>query len=386
MIAFFVYFILSMAYGFFAAWILRGLREIRAPWPGEIVQDVSVIIAARNEEQNLAYCLGTLLKQSYPREKLEILVVDDHSEDDTRTAAERVAAKYPLIKVIPAPPHDSRTAPKKAALAAGIAAASGQVLLTLDADCAAPPRWAEKMSGAITGGVTAAASWVLIPEEKNIFAQIEFLDTLALQLIGAAAIGWEKPFLANGANLAFLRQAFLDIKGYEGFAQMGSGDDDLFLQKLHASGKAKIIFAIDPDAAVTTFPSKSWNDFFQQRIRWSSKASLYPSWVKITEAGAFFYYLALLFGLPLALMLSFPAWIPLLALAAKMTCDGLVMRRGVRMVRRTWNWPPFFLASLLHIAYIPVVGLLGQFGRFEWKGRSYRHGRLEESGAMPRRP
>jgi cellulose synthase/poly-beta-1,6-N-acetylglucosamine synthase-like glycosyltransferase len=385
MIAPLLYLLLSLAYGLFILWIVRGLAKLRTPWPGEVERKVSVIIAARNEEQNIPYCLGTLLKQSYSRENLEILVVDDHSEDGTRATAERIAAKFPAVKVQSAPPRSGGMAPKKRALASGISATNGEIILTIDADCSAPARWVEKMSGLFAADVAAVSSWVLIPEEKSLPAQIEFLDTLALQLIGAAAIGWNKPFLANGANFGFRRKSYQEIGGYEGFAQMGSGDDDLFLQKIVTRDKGRILFNPDAEASVTTFPGRSWNAFFQQRIRWSSKAALYPVWIKLTEAGVFFYYLALLLGLPLALLASFSPWIPLLALLCKLTGDYILMRRGVRMVRRTWNWPGFILASLLHLAYIPVIGILGLFGRFEWKGRLYRYGRLIDAEVQHRR-
>lgn len=375
MISLLFYLLISSLYALLASWIIRGLARLRPPRGSEASQSLSIVIAARNEEQNIAFALGTLIKQSHPREKLEIIVVDDHSDDATRTIVERIAAKYPAVQLLAAPGKPDAS-PKKQALAAGIAAASGEVILTFDADCAAPPRWAEKIGHTMTADTAAAAAWVLIPDEKGLAARIEFLDALALQLIGAAAIGWGRPFLANGANLAFRKQAFVAAGGYQGIDTLGSGDDDLFIQKLAAAGRGRIIFVTDPDAAVTTFPVKSWHDFYTQRIRWSSKAALYPVWIKALEASLFIYYLALLLGLPLALLLGFPLWSPLIALAVKIGCDAMVMRRGVRMVQRSWSWLPLILASLHHIVYLPVIGLIGQFGRFTWKGRSYYRGRL----------
>jgi len=139
-----LYLLLAIAYSLFIVWILQGLRRIRMPWSGEIVKKVSVIIATRDEEQNIPFSLGTLLKQSHPRTHLEIIVVDDHSSDRTRSVAEGIAAKFPMIRVLAAPSFSSSIAPKKAALAAGIGAASGEIILTLDADCAAPSGWVEK--------------------------------------------------------------------------------------------------------------------------------------------------------------------------------------------------------------------------------------------------
>ncbi len=374
MIAPLFYLLLSLLYLLFIAWSLSGLRRLHRPRAGETLPKASVVIAARNEEQNIPYCLGTLLKQSYPRELLETVVVDDHSEDGTRAAVERIAARFPSIRILGAPATEAGYAPKKAALAAGITAAGGEIILTLDADCSTPPNWVEKMSAAFARDTAAVAAWVLIPEEKSLPARIEFLDALALQLVGAAAIGWRRPLIANGANLAFRRRLFLENGGYGGFAQMGSGDDDLLIQKLARHGA--IHFNADPEAGVTTFPCTSWRDFFRQRIRWASKSACYPAWIKAVEAGLFLSYLALLLGPPLALLLSFPLWIPLAALVLKWSGDALLMRFGVRMVRRSWDWRAFFLASLLHLLYIPVIGLLGLLGRFTWKGRHYRQGRL----------
>ncbi|HOT96047.1 MAG TPA: glycosyltransferase [bacterium] len=374
MIALVIYLLLSILYLLFIAWTLRGLQQLhRQQFDGNLLR-TSVVIAARNEEQNIPFCLGTLLKQSCPRELLEIVVVDDQSGDGTRAVVERIAAKYPTIRILGAPAMDGLYAPKKAALAAGIAAASGEIILTLDADCSAPPHWVKKMCAAFSREAAAVAAWVLIPEEKSLAARIEFLDALALQLVGAAAIGWNRPLLANGANLAFRRRLFLDNGGYDGFAQMGSGDDDLLVQKLGRLGA--IHFNADPEAGVTTFPCSSWGDFFRQRIRWASKSACYPVWIKAVEAGLFFCYLALLLGLPLALLFSFPLWIPLAALLIKTMGDAFLIHRGVHMVHRSWDWGAFILASLLHLIYIPVVGLLGLCGRFTWKGRRYRQGRL----------
>lgn len=384
MIACLCYSFFSLVYGFFILWIWRGLRKIKLPWHGDKVHNVSIVIAARNEEQNIAYCLGTLLKQSHPRENLEIIVVDDHSEDRTRSLAENIAAKFPSIQVLSVPEPSGLVAPKKAALAAGIAQASGEIVLTLDADCGAPSLWVEKMSGLFAPDVSAAAAWVLLPEENNLAAQIEFIDAFSLQLIGAAAIGWNRPFLANGANFGFRRKSYHKNGGYDGFSHLGSGDDDLLLQKLDAQDHGRIVFNTDPEAAISTLPCKSWREFFQQRIRWSSKTAFYPNWIKWTEAVIFIYYAALLLSPVLAFLLPIPLWLPLLAMLFKFICDSLLLRHGVRKLRRSWHWPPFILASLLHLVYIPVIGILGLYGRYTWKGRQYRMGRLETSTVQNR--
>jgi len=379
MIVGFIYFCLTAGYFLAIYFVYQGLNRLGSRGRSESPASVSVIIPARNEAENIGYCTGTLLKQEIPREDFEIIIVDDHSRDQTLTLAQRCADKFSRIKVLAAPQELPHMAPKKAALDLGISQAQGELIFTLDADCGAPPQWIRKIRPLFTPGVAAVASWVLIPDEKNLRSQIEFLDAFSLQLIGAAAIGWNRPFLANGANFAFRRSIYQQVNGYQGFAHMGSGDDDLFLQKIHREGAGRILFAVDPDAAVTAFANKSWKHFFQQRLRWSSKASFYPRWIKLVEAGIFFYYLALWLAIPLYLILSYPLWMPLLYLAAKMGSDYFLLRKGVRLVKRPLHVPAFLSASALHLLYVPAIGVLGLRGRFVWKDRSYERGRLKNA-------
>ncbi len=372
-----IYFTLTAAYMAVMITAWRGLGRLGGRLRADASPRVSVIIPARDEAENIGFCLGTLLKQDIPRDEYEIIVVDDHSRDQTRSVAQRCAEKFSNIEVLSAPDEDPRMAPKKAALHLGISRAQGEIVLTLDADCSPAAPWIRKMRAAFTPGVAAVAAWVLLPDEKNLRSQIEFLDMLALQLIGAAAIAWNRPFLANGANFAFRKSVYEAVNGYQGFADSGSGDDDLLLQKMHRRGKGRILFTADPDAAVTSFTNKSWTDFFQQRLRWSSKTAFYPLWVKLFEVGVFFYYTALLLALPLYLMLGYPLWMPLFFLAAKLGIDYLLLRRGMQLVKRPLRLPAFFCASLLHLAYIPVIGVLSLRGRFVWKKRLYRRGRVK---------
>jgi len=369
--------VFSLGYLLFHLYIHRGL----VPRPPEKTvswgKKVSIIVAARDEEQHITYCLGSLLKQTYPREWMEIIVVDDHSSDRTGEFARACAAKYSKILVLDAPPVQPGQSPKKAALAAGIAQAHGDFLLFTDADCAVPPKWVELIVRAFESDADVIASWVLPLEEKSLQSQIELLDTLALQLVGASAMQQDRPFLGNGANLAYRRKVYYRAGGFQGINALGSGDDDLMLQKLAAADEGvRCRFLFDAEAVVTTGINATWKDFFQQRRRWSSKISAYPTPLRLLELSIFCYYLLLLLVIPLAPFSLAPWWLFPPALGLKLLLDARLIRRGLKLVGRPFTWLSFLLASALHLCYIPVIGILSLSGRFTWKGREYRKGGL----------
>jgi cellulose synthase/poly-beta-1,6-N-acetylglucosamine synthase-like glycosyltransferase len=368
--------VFSLGYLLFHLMIRRGLYsrppEKTVSW-GKLV---SIIVAARDEEQHITFCLGSLLKQTYPREFMEIIVIDDHSSDRTGEFARACAAKFSKITVLDAPPVEPGQSPKKAALAAGIAHAHGDFLLFTDADCAAPPKWVELIVRAFESDADVIASWVLPLEDNSLPAQIELIDTLALQLIGASAMQQNHPFLGNGANLAYRRRVYFRAGGFQGISSLGSGDDDLLLQKLGTHKDVRCRFLFDAEAAVTTGVNSSWENFFEQRIRWGSKIRAYPGTLRLLEFSVFCYYLLLWLPIPMAIFSLSPWWLFLPALGLKLLLDGLLIRRGLLAVARPFAWPYFILASALHLLYIPVIGIVSLRGRFTWKGREYRKGEL----------
>ncbi|MBN2354774.1 glycosyltransferase [candidate division KSB1 bacterium] len=371
-----IYAVFSFFYILFHCNIHKGLRQNRIHPLTEDVKKVSVIVAARNEEQNIAYCLGSLLKQTYPREYFEVIVVDDHSQDRTKLIVKDCAQKFSNIRMATSPPLLPQTSPKKAAIATGINMAQGEILMFTDADCAVPPNWIELFVECYTEQTGAVASWVLPLESNKLLTRIETLDALAYQLVGAGAIGIGRPFLANGANFSYRRDLFFVVEGFKDIQELGSGDDDLFLQKLYQRNAKKTMFLQDSRAIITTLPNDCWRDFFRQRIRWSSKTMAYSWPLRLLEFYLFSYYILLLASVPLALLRMIPWWIPLISILIKIITDWMLLRRGLKLVRRHCNGFIFFMAELLHLCYVPLIGFLGLMGRFTWKNRRFKKGVL----------
>src|SRR6187399_2106115 len=327
---------------------------------------ISVIIPARNEEENIGKLLLSLEKQTYPAHLFEVIVVDDHSTDNTAA----VVSGYSFVKLIRLE-VDNINSYKKKAIETGIAASSGDLIVTTDADCIVPANWLKTIASfkEKTNAFFIAAP-VVLENESNLLQTFQTLDFLVLQGITAASVQKRFHNMCNGANLAYEREAFFEVNGFTGIDHIASGDDMLLMQKIAERFPGKVSYLLSKDVIVTTRAAKTWKEFFSQRIRWASKATDYND-IKIfsTLFLVYFFNCALLalfitgFWLP-----SF--WLGLISILILKTIIELTFIYPVAKFYSKQNlikWFPFF--QPLHIVYTVIAGWLGVFGSFEWKGR-----------------
>lgn len=254
----------------------------------EIGLKVSVIVAARNEEKYIAELLTDLAGQDYPDTLLEVLVVDDHSEDNTIEIVRNKidGQKFPGFLLINLATdgftrqtgfQNENKSGKKAAIAAGISKATGDLILLTDADCRVGPAWVSAMVSyfqdeknmMIFGPVS------YFPE-KGLLNRFQSLEFLGLIASGAGAAMAGRPFMCNGANLAYRKEAFLQVGGYRGNERFISGDDVFLMHKMKQEfGNQAISFTKDLKTLVRTYPAPGLRAFFNQRIRWASKTKGY---------------------------------------------------------------------------------------------------------------
>jgi cellulose synthase/poly-beta-1,6-N-acetylglucosamine synthase-like glycosyltransferase len=327
---------------------------------------ISVIIPARNEEENIGKLLSSIEKQTYPKHHLEIIVVDDHSTDNTAT----VVNSFPFAKLIKLE-FDNINSYKKKAIEKGIAAASGDLIVTTDADCIVQENWLKIIAAfkEKTNAVFIAAP-VVMEYRSTLLQTFQALDFLVLQGITAASVQKRIHNMCNGANLAYERKAFFEVNGFTGIDHIASGDDMLLMQKIAQLFPSKISYLLSKDAIVTTQAAKTWKEFFSQRIRWASKATNYND-IKIFCV----LFLVYFFNCTLLALFITGFWIPLLWLGLG---GILVLKTIIELIflypvarfynkRKLLSLFPFF--QPLHIVYTVIAGWLGVFGRFEWKGR-----------------
>jgi poly-beta-1,6-N-acetyl-D-glucosamine synthase len=334
---------------------------------------VSVIVPARNEEKNIETCLRHLTDQSYPESRYEIIIVNDHSDDRTG----EIAAMYvsSRIKLLHSNGREG-VSPKKAALHAGIMACGGEIILTTDADCCVPHRWIETMVSRFDAETAVVASWLVVKQNQTVISKVEALDSFGFVLVGAAAFGLGKPFLANGANLAYRKSVYLEVNGFDDIGHFGSGDDDLLLQKISRQTSWKCVFADSIDACVMTGANTTWRGFWQQRLRWASKAAAYPWIIVLAEIWIYLFFALLLFSL-----LATPLFGSILFMAPviKFSADFFFLKRPAERLTIRTSFVHFLLAETIQMLYILAVGIAANWGGYRWKGRSYVRGRISSA-------
>jgi len=327
---------------------------------------ISVIIPARNEEENIGKLLSSLKKQTYPSHLFEVIVVDDHSIDNTVV----VVNGYSFAKLIRLE-FDHINSYKKKAIETGIAAATGDLIVTTDADCIVPGNWLKTIASfkENTNPVFISAP-VVLENESNLLQTFQALDFLVLQGITAASLQKRIHNMCNGANLAYERKVFFEVNGFTGIDHIASGDDMLLMQKIAQRFPAKVSYLLSKDVIVTTQAAKTWKEFFSQRIRWASKATDYND-IKIfsTLFLVYFFNCTLLALFITGLWMHF-LWLGLIGILILKTVIELTFIYPVAKFYNKQNlikWFPFF--QPMHIVYTVIAGWLGVFGSFEWKGR-----------------
>ena len=232
---------------------------------------ISVIIPARNEEANIGILLAALQQQTYPKELFEVIVVDDHSED--RTGA--IVKQFNDVKLLSLG-DDAINSFKKKAIEKGIAAAGGELIVTTDADCLPPGEWLQ-MIAAFKEKKKAAfiAAPVVINCNSSVVQIFQAMDFMVLQGITGAAVYKKSLSMCNGANLAYEKKVFDEVNGFVSIDHIASGDDMLLMHKIWKKYPGNVHYLKSGNAIVSTQPVKTWKEFFNQRIRWASKARQY---------------------------------------------------------------------------------------------------------------
>ncbi|MEP6616917.1 MAG: glycosyltransferase [Ginsengibacter sp.] len=334
---------------------------------------VSVIIAARNEEKNISACLESIVAQNYLKVKYEVIVVDDHSTDQTASLVRSFKNNIRLIS-LEAKGSGIINSYKKRAIETGIAAAKGDLIITTDADCIAPRSWLKNMVYFFEEFNPAfIAAPVAYYGETNFLQIFQSLDFMTMQGITCAAVYKNFHTMCNGANLAYPKQNFYQVGGFSGIDHIASGDDMLLMHKIAAEFPGKIFFLKSQGAIVLTKPAASMSEFFQQRIRWASKAGKYAD-KRITTVLLLVYLLnlwILLLFIFSCFYHTFLIW--LIGLLAGKILVELFFLVPVAIFfgkqKLLWWFP---LAQPFHILYIVVAGWLGKFGSYRWKERKVK--------------
>lgn len=373
----FLFILITGAYVFILSLFLIGLffpnrqRTSHQPY-------VSVVVAARNEEKNIGNLLSELVQQTYPKDRLEIIIVNDGSEDRTGEIIDRFARTHGHIKHVKAT-LDSKTGliAKKNALNQGIRQSSGEIILSTDADCHVQSTWVETMVSyfvAPVGMVVGFSQLGTAEHRYSLFEKFQALDFLSLMAAAQGSLNLGCPLAASGQNIAYRKAAFEAVGGFEKIKNRISGDDVLLLQLIRKYTDWDIRFAPDPKAFNWTEAERTLRSFLNQRKRWASNGSY-----QLKLNPVFFSFILTVFLMNAILMVGTPIYalthhsivVPSICLAGKFAIEFLISLRAAMVFHRFDLLKYFPIWAILQMPYIIFTGIFGTLGHFIWKDRRY---------------
>lgn len=324
---------------------------------------VSVIVCARNEANVIGRLLQSLTKLHYPEDKFEIILIDDDSFDGTHNIMQQYADGKPNWKVLR---HDKTTATlkgKKGALTLGVQASRGEIIMVTDADCVVPPDWITSTVSFFRKDVGMVLGNSPVEKKAGFMNIYERFDTLCEASVAAASTYYNKPTHANGRNLAYRKQVFEEVNGYENCVNTDTGDDFFLMQEIRTRTRWRFAYNTDPAGFVTTTATPLGKRYIHQQLRRNSKA--FHLTIPFFILGA----IAFLFHVALAVMLFSPSlwkWLAAILLF-KFIAELIATFHGARLFRQTDLLKYFPILWVIYPVFYLSSQLIGSLKIYRWK-------------------
>ena len=328
--------------------------------------NVSIIVAARNEERNIGECLAALVKLDYLKEKFEIIIVDDGSTDQTSSVVQEYSGRYPHVKLISAESEVGNLRGKANALSQGIAQSRGEILMFTDADCTVPEAWLKETVSYYTEGVAVVAGFTFLVSEKS-FDAVQAIDWFFLYGVAAATAGWNIPLTGVGNNLSVRRSAYDRVGGYRNL-RFSVTEDYALVQAIWQTTRMRVRYPLNLETLVQSKPCASWKELYRQKQRWGVGG------LEMVLRG--FLLMAVHFAMHLSILVGFilaSPWVLVTAIAGKFLGDLLFLWKPIYVFKKYRLLNFFLLFELYYSIYellIPFVALLSK--RVVWKERAFK--------------
>lgn len=333
----------------------------------------SIIIPFRNEAQNLNPLLSSFSKLNYPQSLFEIILVDDDSEDDSvnliSTFIENARIDIKIVKNI------RRThAPKKDAIETAMGQAKFDWIVTTDADCLVPENWLQTIDAFIQEYdpkcIVAPVNYKI---EESFLDKFQLLEFLSLQASTIAGFGINKPFLCNGANLCYEKQAFFDVMGFTGNTHIASGDDIFLFEKMLYTYPSNIHFLRSDEAIVTTKPQSTLRKLLSQRIRWAAKTTAYKNNFAKFVGITVLLMNTLLVITSLFAIFNMLIWqLFLLLVFVKLSLDFVLIKKVSNFYKQSIPFFHYIASGLLYPFFSMFVAIVSIQSNYSWKGRTFK--------------
>ena len=339
-----------------ACWALlwygfRQAQRMAAVTPGAPLPPISVVVAARDEADNLPALLTALTQQTHPA--YEVVLVDDASTDATPDIAQSWQQAHAMLRVLRIEkPEEPR---KKNALTYGIEKTTHDLLAFTDADCTPPPDWLATLAAqhAATSRAAVLVGYSPFHKVPGLLNRMARYETFVTGFLTVAAIGLHHPYMAVGRNLSYPRSLFQTINGFAHSLGSLSGDDDLLIQEVVRRQASPIQPVLAPEAFVPSDPPTSWQQWIRQKRRHLSAGQFYDR--RTLACLVLFHTTSLVLWLaPLAL-----GWLGAGLLAGKLIGQGVVLRHAAHILHERDLLPALPLLELGYTAYTLLMAPLG---------------------------
>jgi glycosyltransferase involved in cell wall biosynthesis len=325
---------------------------------------VSVIICARDEDENLARNLPGVLVQQYSSSH-ELVVVNDNSLDDSKYILQELKKTFKSLNVVELTQEAKLISGKKYPLSIGIREARYEVLLLTDADCVpASEHWIRKMQEAYTEGIEIVLGYGAYHRRKGLLNKLIRFETFhtALQYLSYALAG--VPYMGVGRNLSYKKDLFLRNKGFASINHIPSGDDDLFINKVATKENTAVV--IDPDAITRSIPKTTWGGWLRQKSRHYTTAKFYKPKHKfllgLYFGSQFLYYPAFAAA---AIFFDWRFVVPVFGV--RLILQGVVLYKSMKKMGESDLWPWFiFLDMWMFFYYLIFAPALWRRPRRSW--------------------
>lgn len=327
----------------------------------------SVLIAARNEEKNIGNLLKSLYNQTFSKELFEVIIIDDHSEDETISVVENFLKEHKDINL---KFFKAKKEGKKHAISQALHLAENELILVTDADCFLKETWIESIVNFYKEeNCKMILAPVLLSPAETFFEKIQVLEHLSLigSTAGSAAIGF--PVMCNGANMAYERLAALEVEKQRKDFNIPSGDD-MFLMEYFIKnyGAENVKFLLSKTAIVKTNTCKNISEFFRQRRRWVSKTKSYTSWKILSTAFVVLFFNLSIISLLVSALFSPTLLIPYFLLTfLKFLIDYPLLRNITTFMNQKnlliWTLPLEFVYPF----YAVFTAISGMLINVKWK-------------------
>ena len=342
-----------------------GWSKIKSRKSYNFFPKVSIVIALRNEEHEINRLLANLQSQDYPPSKLEFIFVNDHSTDSTLDLLNKFDLDNMRILNLP-----EAIIGKKAAISMAVSVAGGDIILASDADCSFNSSWVRTMASYFfNDDIKLVSGPVSFSKQDGFFHNLQTLEFLSLIGSGAGSIGIQNPIFCNGANMAYRKDVFMDLKGFEN-DNLVSGDDVFLLHSVKEKYPNSVSFAKDMNAIVTTDSLQNIFDFINQRKRWVAKSSAYKDLASICTAYLVFFanfFLIFLMIMSFCDISVFNFFV--FFYIVKYTVDLFLLSPVLKFFSRTDLIVWIFPFEIFYSFYIVSIIFLSFIKNFEWKDR-----------------